>query len=67
MLTEIGVEQEAGATSQILALCLDATHKDDYHSFTEMLRTVIELPSIMQATQAIKIISNVYMWLGLKL
>ena len=32
-----------------------------------MLRTVIELPQIMHASQSIKIISNVYLWLGLKL
>lgn len=67
MLTELGVDQDTGATSQILVLALEATHKDDYLNFCEMLRTVIELPSIMQATHAIKIISNVYLWLGLKL
>jgi len=37
----------------------------DIFTFTETLRSVVELPSVMNTSQAIKIISNVYMWLGL--
>lgn len=39
----------------------------DIFTFIEILRNVVELPSVMNTTQAIKIISNVYTWLGLQL
>jgi hypothetical protein len=40
---------------------------NDVTEFCEVLRDVVELPTIMSSKAAIQIISNVYVWLGSKL
>lgn len=47
-LTELGVDQETGITSQILLLGMEAANSAN--DFFEILRTVVEKPVIMQST-----------------
>lgn len=51
--------------SQMLLIGMIATN--DVNEFCEVLRDVVELPTIMSSKAAIQIISNVYVWLGSKL
>ena len=51
--------------SQMLLIGMIATN--DLNEFCEVLRDVVELPTIMSSKAAIQIISNVYVWLGSKL
>jgi len=51
--------------SQMLLIGMIATN--DVTEFCEVLRDVVELPTIMSSKAAIQIISNVYVWLGSKL
>lgn len=40
---------------------------NDVTEFCDVLRDVIEMPSIMKCTAALSIITNIYVWLGTKL
>jgi hypothetical protein len=59
------MEGTAGETSQMLLVALNAC--GDITEFCECLRDVIESPLIMECEAAIQIISQVYIWMGLKL
>lgn len=59
------VDQEAGLTSQLLVLGLESSN--DPLNYLEMLRQVVESQPVIESHQAIKIIQNVYVWLGLKI
>lgn len=51
--------------SQMLLIGMIATN--DVTEFCDVLRDVIELPAIMNSKASIQIISNIYVWMGLKL
>jgi hypothetical protein len=58
-------DKNAGEMSQMLLIGMIATN--DVNEFCDVLREVIELPAIMNSKAAIQIISNIYVWMGLKL